>query len=188
MDVSAFLTPNDVLDLAVLGVTGERARTAQEIVAVVKRVGGPRFQPTGEVIADRVAALAEAGLVAPRPGRASGEPVWQPSAAGRAHIHRLLVMRGGSPGEALAAVCARLKICFLGMIGPKARGAVLEDLLTAHRRALSDARAALGGCPCRCPLVQRCLARDVERWEAEIAWLEALRFEVEVGSSRATPG
>ena len=75
MDVSAFLTPNDVLDLAVLGVTGERARTAQEIVAVVKRVGGPRFQPTGEVIADRVAALAEAGLVAPRPGRTSGEPV-----------------------------------------------------------------------------------------------------------------
>jgi hypothetical protein len=187
MDGTAFLRPNDVLDLAVLGVTNERARPAPEIVAVVKRVGGPRFQPTGEVIADRLAALAEAGLVVPRPGRANGEPVWQPSAAGRAHIHRLLVMRGGSPTETLAAVCGCLKICFLEMLEPAARAAVLEDLLTAHRRVLDEARAALGRCPCRCSLVQRCLARDVERWQAEIAWLEALRFEVEVRARPAVP-
>jgi hypothetical protein len=50
--------------------------------------------------------------------------------------------------------------------------------MAAHRRALSRAQAALVGCPCRCAFVQRYLARDVERWEAELVWLEALAGEV----------
>ena len=76
--------------------------------------------------------------------------------------------------DALAAVCACLKICFLEMLEPAARDALMVDLMGAHRRALSQAQAALSSCPCRCVFVQRCLARDVERWEAELIWLEAL--------------
>jgi hypothetical protein len=80
----------------------------------------------------------------------------------------------------LAAVCACLKICFLDMLEPGARDAVIDDLMAAHRRALQDAQAALTGCPCRCAFVQRYLARDVERWEAELSWLEALASDVEM--------
>jgi len=178
MDAGDFLSPSAVLDLAVLGVASERARTTAEVIAVVKRVGGTRFQPTTDVIAGRIAALAEAGLLASPPAAVAGGS-WRPSAAGRAHVQRLLMMPSGSPVDALAAVCACLKICFLDLLQPAARDAVIDDLMAGHRRALHQARAALTGCPCRCAFVQRYLARDVERWEAELDWLEALASEVE---------
>jgi DNA-binding PadR family transcriptional regulator len=183
MDACDFLSPRNVLDLAVLGVASERARTAAEVISVVKRVGGARFQPTTDVIAGRIAALAEAGLLTSTPEAApacaAGEIRWRPSASGRAHVQRLLMTESDSPADALAAVCACLKICFLEMLEPDARDAVIVDLMAAHRRALHQAQAALTGCPCRCAFVQRYLARDVERWESELIWLEALAGEVE---------
>jgi DNA-binding PadR family transcriptional regulator len=178
VDVDEFLSPSDVLDLAVLGVASERARTAAEVISVVKRVGGARFRPTADVIGGRIATLVEAGLLTTppdeAPARVPDEVRWQPSARGRAQAQRLLTAPSAAPADALAAVCAGLKICFLGMLAPDARAAVVSDLLAAHRRALGQAQAALTGCPCRCPFVQRCLAREVERWESELAWLEAL--------------
>ena len=92
-------------------------------------------------------------------------------------MERLLLMPSGSPVDAPAAVCASFKLCFLELLQPEARDAVIEDLKAAHRRALDEAQAALAGCSCRCAFVQRCLARDVERWEAELCWLEALASE-----------
>ena len=175
-------SPRAVLDLAVLGVVSERARTTTEVIAVVKHIGGTRFQPTADVIAGRIAGLAEAGLLVPAAG-AGADARWRPSAAGRAHVERLLMIPGGSPGSALATVCACLKICFLDLLEPAERDAVIGDLRAGHRRALHEARAALTGCPCRCSFVQRYLARDVERWEAELCWLEALASEVAAARS-----
>jgi DNA-binding PadR family transcriptional regulator len=183
MDACDFLSPRNVLDLAVLGVASERARTAAEVISVVKRVGGARFQPTADVIAGRIAALAEAGLLTSTPdaapARDSDEVRWLPSPSGHARVQRLLTTQSASPADALAAVCACLKICFLEMLEPEARDAVIVDLMAAHRRARDQAQAALAGCPCRCAFVQRYLARDVERWESELIWLEALAGEVE---------
>ena len=82
--------------------------------------------------------------------------------------------RSEAPTAALAAVCSCLKICFLEMLEPEAREVVSADLLAAHRRGLDEAQGALLGCPCRCVLVQRYLAREVERWESELVWLEGL--------------
>jgi hypothetical protein len=179
MDASVFLSPGEVLDLAVLGVTSERARTAAEVVAAVKQIGALRFQPITDVVVGRVAALAQAGLLVSARSGSSGEVAWRPSAAGRTHVERLLLVPSGSPANALAALCACLKLCFLELLQPAARDVVIEDLKTAHRRALDEAQAALTGCPCRCALVRRCLAREVERWEAELCWLEALASELE---------
>ena len=178
MEACALLSPRDVLDLAVLGVTNERARTAAEVVAAVKHIGAPRFQPITDVILGRLVALAEAGLLTSARYALIGEVVWRPTAAGQAHIERLLLMPSSSPVDVLAAVCARLKLCFLELLEADAREAVIEDLMAAHRRALDQAQTALTGGPCRCAFVQRWLARDVERWEAELSWLEALASEV----------
>ena len=60
-------------------------------------------------------------------------------------------MPSGPPVHALAAACACLKLCFLELLQPDAREAVIEDLLAAHRHALDDAQAALTGCAWRCP-------------------------------------
>jgi hypothetical protein len=174
MDAGDLVCPRTVLDLAVLGVTSTRALTAAEVIAVVKRIGGTRFQPTTEVIGGRIAALAAAGLLLRARGDGAGEVRWQPTAAGRAHVQRLLMALGGSPVSALAAVCACLRICFLELLEGDARGAVLADLIAGHRRALDLAEAALADCSCRCAYVQRCLAREVERWQAEVCWLETL--------------
>jgi hypothetical protein len=177
MEACPLLSPRDVLDLAVLGVTSERARTAAEVVAAVKHVDAARFQPITDVIVGRVVALADAGFLTSVRSGSLDEVAWRPSPAGQAHIERLLLMPSGSPVDGLAAVCACLKLCFLELLKPAAREAVVEDLVAAHRRALDAAQAALAGCPCRCAFVQRWLARDVERWEAELCWLEGLASE-----------
>ena len=177
MDVDHVLSPSNLLDLAVLGILSERARTAAEVVGIVKRLGGARFQPTADVIAARMAALIEAGLLTPLPDGRADEVRWQHTPSGRAHVQRLLMMPSAAPVNALAAVCACLKICFLEVLEPDARDAVLEDLMAAHRRALGEAQGALSGCPCRCAFVQRYLAREVDRWESELIWLEALAGE-----------
>lgn len=171
MDACEYLSSGAVMDLAVLGVVSERARSAAEVIAVVKRLGGGRFHPTSDVIAGRMASLVEAGLLAPLPEDAP-EVRWRLTASGRAHLQRLLMMPSAPPLNALAAVCACLKICFLEVLEPDARDAVLDDLMTAHRRALRQAERALSDCPCR--PVQRYLAREVERWASELSWLEAL--------------
>jgi hypothetical protein len=178
VDTDRVLSPSNMLDLAVLGTLSERARTAAEVVAIVKRLGGARFQPTSDVIAGRMAALVEAGLLSALPADASGEVRWRPAPSGRAHVRRLLMIPSASSVDALATLCAALKICFLEMLEPEAQDAVMVDLMAAHRRALSQAQAALSSCPCRCVFVQRCLARDVERREAELIWLEALVSEI----------
>jgi DNA-binding PadR family transcriptional regulator len=178
VDTDRVLSPSNLLDLAILGILSERARTAAEVVTIVKRLGGARFQPTSDVIEGRMAALVEAGLLTALPDDLPGEVRWRPAAGGRAHVQRLLMTPSASPVEALAAVCASLKICFLEMLEPAEQDAVMVDLMAAHRRALSQAQAALSTCPCRCAFVQRSLARDVERWEAELIWLEALVSEI----------
>jgi hypothetical protein len=157
------LSPSNLLDLAVLGILSERARTAADVIAIVKRLGGARFQPTSDVVAGRIAALIETGLLTALPDDMPGDVRWQPAASGRAYLQRLLMMPSAAPVDALAAVCACLKICFLEMLEPATRDALMVDLVGAHRRALGQAQAALTSCPCRCVFVQRCLARDVER-------------------------
>lgn len=80
---------------------------------------------------------------------------------------------------ALAAICTCLEICFLAVLDPVARDAVMDDLMVAHRHALHEARVALACCPGRSAFVQRYLAREVERWEAELVRLEGLVGKVE---------
>jgi hypothetical protein len=55
---------------------------------------------------------------------------------------------------------------------------VLGDVIAANRRELARARAALERCPCQCRFVERCLAREVQRWEAELLWLEDLDVDL----------
>lgn len=69
MSTSDSSSPSNVIDLAVRGVLNERAYSSRELLAAVRHIGGGRFQPSAEVVAGRIAALAEAGLLAPLPGR-----------------------------------------------------------------------------------------------------------------------
>jgi hypothetical protein len=62
MRSSGWSSPGNVVDLAVLGVASERAHSLRALIGAVRHIGGGRFQPTAEVVAGRIAALAEAGL------------------------------------------------------------------------------------------------------------------------------
>ena len=110
------MTPTEVLDLAILGVVSDGGLPLEAVVKVVKRIGGPRFRPTAEVIAARVGALVEAGCLVP-PGD-DQEARLGLSEAGRAGIQRLLRRGGDAPGEALGAVCQTLRLCLLELLPP----------------------------------------------------------------------
>jgi DNA-binding PadR family transcriptional regulator len=179
MATAGMMTATGVLDLAILGVVSEGATTSETIVGVVKRIGGGKFRPTAEVIDNRIGALLEAGCLTPLeagkwPGRV------ELSAVGRSAIQRLLHGSTLAPGEALGSICQTLRVCLLELLPPELRREVLGEAIAANRRELAHARAALERCPCQCRFVERCLARDVERWEAELLWLEDLEVDLAV--------
>jgi hypothetical protein len=174
--LSAMAT-TEVLDLAILGVTSYGPTTCETIVRVVQRIGGAKFRPTGEVIGNRMGALLEAGCLISLDPEESPARI-ELSAMGRSAIQRLLHRSTLGPGEALGAVCQTLRLCLLELMPPDLRREVVGDVIAANRRELARARAALERCPCQCRFVERCLARDVQRWEAELLWLEDLDVDL----------
>ena len=167
----------DVIDLAILGILSEGPIPAPTVVRAVKQVGLPRLMPTSEVVEGRIGRLLAEGRVAV--AEVEGELVLTEHGCGA--IADLLRAAGPSPAEALGAVCQTLRICLLDRVAPEVRQEIVADMIHAHRRERDRARRALTRCPCRCRFVERCLARDVERWDAEIGWLETIAEDAALG-------
>lgn len=163
------MKPSEVIDLAILGLLSEGPSQAATLPRLVKRLGSPGFVPTTDVIETRIGHLLADGAVVPM-----AETMLTLTPRGRQRIPDLLRSAGPSPAEALGAACHRLRVCLLDLLPEAARDEVLGDMIACHRRELDHARDALERCPCRCRFVERCLAREVERWESELGWLESM--------------
>lgn len=166
------MKPSELIDLAVLGILSEGPASAPTLPRLVKRLGAPAFVPTTDVIETRLGHLLADGAV-----NAAAGGVLELTARGRQRIPDLLRAAGPSPAEALGAACHRLRVCLLDLLPPANRDEVIEDMIACHRRELDCARNALERCPCRCRFVERCLAREVARWESELGWLESIAIE-----------
>lgn len=166
------MKPSQLIDLAVLGILSEGPAPAATLARLVKRLGAPGFVPTTDVIDTRIGHLLAEGSLAPR-----GGAMLALTARGRERIRELLRAGGPSPAEALGAACQRLRVCLLDLLPAPAREEVIADMIACHRRELDQARDALKRCPCRCRFVERCLAREVERWESELGWLASFAGE-----------
>jgi hypothetical protein len=165
------MSPSDIIDLAILGVLSEGPASVTTVTRVVKRLGQPRFAPTSEVVMTRIERLIARGRIAATPDACDELMLTE---RGCSAVAELLRRAGPSPAEALGGVCQTLRVCLLDMVAPDLRRDIVDDMIEAHRRELDRAMEALARCPCRCRFVERCIARDVERWEAEISWLEAI--------------
>lgn len=165
------MNTSDVIDLAILGVLSEGPTSAATLTRVVRQIGVPRLAPTREVVESRIERLLSNGRIEGTLD-AAGELLL--TERGCDAVAQLIRSAGPSPAEALGAVCQTLRVCLLDLVAPEVRRGIVDDMIHAHHRERDRALRALAGCPCRCRFVERCLARDVERWEAEIDWLEAI--------------
>jgi hypothetical protein len=169
------MSPSDVIDLAILGVLSEGPASVPTLTRVVKRLGQPRFAPTSEVVVTRIERLLARSRIARTPDACDELMLTE---RGCAAVADLLRGAGPSPAEALGAVCQTLRVCLLDMVAPDLQRDIVVDMIQAHRLERDRAVRALACCPCRCRFVERYLARDVERWEAEISWLETIANDV----------
>lgn len=169
------MSPSNAVDLAILGVLSEGPTSVTTLTRVVEQLGQPRFAPTSEVVMTRIEQLGARGRIAATPDACDELMLTE---HGCAAIAELLRSADPSPAETLGAVCQTLRVCLLDMVAPEARGDIVGDMIQAHRLERDSAVRALACCPCRCRLVQRYLARDVERWEAEISWLETIATDL----------
>ena len=171
---SATLTPEDILDLAVLGAAAETALPVGALPIILREIGGDAVTPTADVVAGRAADLAARGLLVEAPTLGGGAWAVATSAAGRRHA-RTLMQRPGPPVDSpLGAVADRLRLCLLDLLEPADRGAVLAQLEATRRERLGRLRRAETHCPCRHSFMRRWLAHETGRLDAELSWIGGL--------------
>lgn len=156
----------ELIDLAALGCLAEQPRSPDAVVGFVRTAGGPTFTPTTEVVVARLERLVEASC-ASTSGRGEACRL-RLTERGRARLVRLLRCEAEPQAGGLSSVWTLLKLCFLEQLGPELRGDVLASLIAGRRRRLWDIERRRAGA---CPALERCLARAIEREEAELAWL-----------------
>lgn len=162
------LSTGELIDLAALGCLAERSRSPEAVLAFVRAAGGGAFSPTTEVVLERLGRLVEQGFVAAL--SAGRRCRLQVTESGRGQLVRLLRCEAEPTACALRAVCTTLKLCFLDLLPPDLRRDVARAMVAARERRLGDVRRADADW-CRCPAIERCLARAAEREEVELDWL-----------------
>jgi Putative AphA-like transcriptional regulator len=133
MNSTVVMSSSTAVDLALLGLLAERARSLDELVGGVKVMGGDRFTPTSAFIAGRVADLIATGCVERQP---DSDRVGA-TRAGTAHLARLLCLEIDPGAAALWAFCTTLKLSLLHQVRAECRRAVVATLLGAGRRRAS---------------------------------------------------
>lgn len=176
---SATLTPEEILDLAVLGAAAEAALPVSALPIILREIGGDAVTPTADVVAGRTADLAARGLLVEAStlgGGSIGGGTWAVATSAAGHRHaRALMRRPGPPVDSpLGAVADRLRLCLLDLLEPADRGAVLAQLEATRRERLGRLRRAETHCPCRHSFMRRWLAHETGRLDAELSWIGGL--------------
>ena len=167
MNSTAVMSSSTAVDLALLGLLAERARSLDELVGAVKVMGGDRFTPTAAFIEGRVADLIETGCLEWEPG----SDRLCATRAGTAHLARLLCLEIDPGAAGLWAFCTTLKLSLLDQVRAECRRTVVATLLCAGRRRASALEMAQWAA-CDGRVMERCLALEQEREALELRWLE----------------
>jgi DNA-binding PadR family transcriptional regulator len=163
---------NDILDLGILGLTALQPMTATGLVSHLRCLGRPLFTPTAEVVGGRIDALTDDGLIeAVRHRRAA---LLRPTAAGRAWLRRLLCRPDGGESAAQRDQLFQLRISLLDLVDAADRAEVLRDLAQQRRVDLAAAEVAMQTWRANGRYSRLWLRRQVERINADLAWLERL--------------
>ena len=181
--------------LAVLGAVSEGFGTFAEIAATARSIAPCDWQPTRDVLIGAANEALDDGLLcrddpAERDDRAerAGAPRLAISDAGQGRLCDLLRRRAPDCRGPIGRAATALKVCFLGALDPESACGMLEDLSRSLRGDLTTLRQGCGACPARRDYALRCMDREIERIEQEIAWLERLQADLHAGRSPRTEG
>jgi hypothetical protein len=167
------MTPEQALDLALLGIAMAQPLALDRMVTLLQRVASPLLQPTAEVVEGRVQCLARRGLLAmadPGPSAA----VVRRTAAGMRHARQLLRMPTPPRGAAHHGLVFMLKVCLLDLLVDSDSAAVVSELRRDLLEELRTAEHAARHCRCTSPFTRQWLARRVARLRDDLVWLEDL--------------
>lgn len=163
---------SDILDLGILGLTALQPMTAPALVSHLRCVGRPLFTPTAEVVGSRIEALSDAGLI--EEGRNRRALLLRPTAAGRSRLRRLLCRPDDSDSAAQRDQLFQLRTSLLDLVDAADRAEVLRDLAQQRRVDLAAAEVAMQTWRANGRYSRLWLRRQVERINADLAWLERL--------------
>ena len=170
MRSEALLNSTTLVDLALIGLLTDRARRGAVLIQAVRALGGDRFKPTADFVEDRLIALIGQGFVTV--GERGDELCLSPD--GPAHLIRLLRLELDPGASVLQAFCVSLKLCFLDLVGPEARG----DIAGALCRSRACCPMSRDCCPPDdCPRLRRYLAIEERRLAHERRWLDDMLIE-----------
>jgi hypothetical protein len=163
---------NDILDLGILGLTALQPMAAAALVSHLRCLGRPLFTPTAEVVGSRIDALIDDRLI--EEARHRRAALLRPTAAGKAWLRRLLCRPGGGESAAQRDQLFQLRISLLDLVEAADRAEVLRDLAQQRRVDLAAAEVAMQTWRANGRFSRLWLRRQVERINADLAWLERL--------------
>lgn len=176
MNSSISIATGDVIDLAILGTARENSLPLAELVHAVRLLCGARFQPTTEVIGERISALLQGGYL--RQHDAHGAPCWVSTESGWLYASERLSNAQVSAPETLAEVYTRIRLAYLELLDATGKDCVLDSLIGEHGRKLQQAQEALKHCPPPVTLARSALVTAVERLRQDLQWLRDLQRRV----------
>jgi hypothetical protein len=181
MNSTIVMSSSTAVELALLGLLAERARSLDELVGAVKVMGGDRFTPTSAFIEGRLTGLIETGCIE---GQSGSERLCA-TRAGTAQLARLLCLEIDPGAAALWAFCTTLKLSLLDQVRAECRRTVVATLLGAGRRRASALEMTQWtGCDGR--VMERCLALEQEREALELRWLQDVTAAERMGVTGET--
>jgi hypothetical protein len=169
----AAMTPEQALELALLGITMARPLALGRIAGLLQRIAAPLLQPTADVIESRLRDLARRGLLAIVADK-SGSAVARRTAAGVRHLRQLLRTPAPPRGATHHDLAFMLKACLLDLLVDADRAAVINELRLDLHSALAAAEHAAGHCRSSSPFARHWLDRQVTRLRDDLAWLDGL--------------
>lgn len=167
------LSPEQALDLAVIGIAGAAPLPVDHIVDLLQRIAAPHMHPTADVIEGRLRELACRGQISLVAGRRGSVAVLR-TAAGLRHLCELLRRPMPPRGAAYRDLLFVMKASLLDLLAADERASVIAGLHQDLQAALAAAEHAVCRSHAAGPFVRRWLERQVARLRDDLLSLDGL--------------
>jgi hypothetical protein len=167
------LTPEQALELALLGIAMAQPLALDRIADLLRRIAAPLLQPTTDVIEGRLRDLMRRGLLASATDKEESA-IARRTDAGARHLRHLLRTPAPPRGATHHDLVFMLKACLLDRLVDGDRAAVINELRLDLRTALGSAEHAARHCRSTSPFARHWLDRQVWRLRDELRWLDSL--------------
>ena len=172
--------PNEAVRLAALGLLSDEPKSYARLADEVRHFTTRYWGQTLDVMASSIELLRFEDLVeAIDDGGTPGEALLRLTGKGRAELHELMRAAVRAPAGDFSKLVVALKLRFLHLLPPTEQREQTEALIESSEGELArlrDLRAARAG---EDSPFARWLDHDIARTEADIAWFQGLRRDLD---------